>query len=330
MISIIIIGHNEGWRLSKCLSSISEIVKEYKDLNFEVLYVDSRSSDDSVERVKNVLGIKIYELSGKMNAAIARNVGAQESSGDILFFVDGDMELKPIFLNHALNEKGELKYDALTGHLDDYFYDIDGKFITASPRTYSNKIPIEIQKLKTNGGIFLIKKSIWCQLFGMKTKYKINEDIDLSIRLKKAGVITHRLPYLITNHHTIDYRNEKRMWKMLWAGNGFYPGLLFRDHFFNENVLKRIIRSEYTALLLLTFLLFLFVNRDIFKVVGAGYILLLALRTIIHTRKAKSGKNIIAYFFERYILQIFLDISFWIGFFFFYPQNSELKYKPLY
>lgn len=329
MISIIIIGHNEGWRLSKCLDSISEIVKEYKDLNFEVLYVDSKSSDDSIERVKKFLGIKIYELSGKMNAAIARNVGAQESSGDILFFVDGDMELKPNFLNHALNEKDELKYDALTGHLDDYFYDLNSEFIASSPRTYINTIPEEVQKLKTNGGIFLIKKEVWCKLDGMKTKYKVNEDIDLAVRLNRAGVITRRLPYLITKHHTIDYRNEKRMWKMLLAGNGFYPGLLFRDHFFNKDVLKRVVRSEYTALLLLAFMFSVMVNQYLFIFSGIGYFFLLVLRTMVYTRKANSKKNRFLYFFERFIFQIFLDISFWIGLLFFYPQNKELKYKAV-
>jgi hypothetical protein len=165
---------------------------------------------------------------------------------------------------------------------------------------------------------------------GMNTKYKINEDIDLAIRLNRAGVCTQRLPYLITNHHTIDYRNEKRMWKMLWAGNGFYPGLLFRDHFFNQDVLKRAMRSEYTALLLFLFLLSFFVDQNIFMVAGAAYFFVLAIRAIIHTRKAKSKKNSIPYFFERFTFQILLDFSFWVGFMFFYPQEIELKYKPLY
>lgn len=328
MISIIVIGHNEGWRLSKCIESISRIVEEYKEQKFEILYIDSRSKDNSIERAKKLPGIKIIKLSGKMNAAIARNIGALEANGDVLFFVDGDMELQPDFLNHALNKKGELKYDALTGHLDDYFYDIDGKFIAASPRTYSNKIPVDVQKLKTNGGIFLIKKKIWGQVHGMNTKFKINEDIDLAIRLSKAGIITHRLPYLVTNHHTIDYRNEKRMWNMLWAGNGFYPGLLFRDHLFNKDVLKRVIRSEYTALLLFVFLISI-VFGDLFMVTGISYIILLTARTVLHTRKANTKKNKIAYCFERFIFQFLLDISFWLGFLFFYPQENKLIYKVI-
>jgi len=72
----------------------------------------------------------------------------------------------------------------------------------------------------------------------MRNKYKRRQDLDLTIRLKRKGIQIIRIPYLAANHHTIDYRNEKVMWKMLLSGNGFYPGLLFRDYFFSKWILR--------------------------------------------------------------------------------------------
>jgi glycosyltransferase involved in cell wall biosynthesis len=329
MISIILVGQNEGWRLSKSLESAHNLKNVYPNYEFDIIYVDSRSTDDSLERVKSFPHTRVFEITGVTNSAIARNIGAKEAKGDILFFVDADMEIQQNFLQHALNDNGELKYDYLTGHLDDYFYTIDDEFIEWEPRTYRGQLPMEIQNLNSNGGLCIIKKKVWNAVGGMRNKYKRSQDLDLTIRLKNNGIKIIRIPFLAAKHHTIDYRNEKRMWKMLWAGYKFYSGLLIRDHFFNQDVLKRVIRSEYTALILFVLMLTFFMGQDLFLVAGTGYFLLLAIRTIIHTRKAKSKKNSIPYFFEQYLFQILLDISFWIGFLLFSPKNKNLNYNSV-
>ena len=53
---------------------------------------------------KNFNEVKIYIITGKFNAAIARNIGAKEAKGDV-FFIDGDMEILPDFLPLVYNEK---------------------------------------------------------------------------------------------------------------------------------------------------------------------------------------------------------------------------------
>ena len=63
MISFIIIGKNEGWRLEKCLQSIVSIVKQDKIVDYEIIYVDSRSTDDSIELAKQY-GAKAFLIKG--------------------------------------------------------------------------------------------------------------------------------------------------------------------------------------------------------------------------------------------------------------------------
>lgn len=328
MISIILVGKNEGWRLTKSLESCYKMISSYPEYSFEIIYVDSKSSDDSIERAKAFEGIRVFEIVGVTNSAIARNIGVKESRGEILFLIDADMEIEPKFLNHVLDKNNQLKFDYLTGHLDDYFYTVDGEFIEASPRTYKTEIPSNIQELDYNGGLCLINKSIWDRVDGMRNKYKRSQDLDLTIRLKKNGIKIIRIPSLAAKHHTVDYRNEKRMWQNLKQGYDYYAAMIFRDHLFNIDVIKRTLRSYYTAFLLIFLCLSLFtVNQSIVIYVALFYLIILFLRLIIHTKKAKSTKNKVLYFLERILLQFFLDISFWTGFLFFYPKNKSVQYK---
>ena len=100
-IGVVVIGRNEGARLKRCLESIvSEGVK--------VVYVDSGSTDDSVETARG-LGAEVVELDMSIPfcAARARNAGYQrlvESSPYVSFvqFVDGDCELIDDWLGFAV------------------------------------------------------------------------------------------------------------------------------------------------------------------------------------------------------------------------------------
>ena len=49
MISVVVIGRNEGERLSRCMERIHAALGV---LAHEIVYVDSRSTDDSVARAK--------------------------------------------------------------------------------------------------------------------------------------------------------------------------------------------------------------------------------------------------------------------------------------
>ena len=327
MISFIIIGKNEGKTIKLSIESVLNVIENSLFIESEILYIDSKSSDQTLKIVKSYRQIKYFELTGKCNAAIARNVGARESKGEVLFFIDGDMEIEPSFLSNALNEKEELNHDYLTGHLNDVFYNMDGQFIEKAPRTYTKSIPEKPEELNHNGGLFLIKKHVWNRAKGMRNKYKRSQDLDLTIRLKRMGIKIIRIPFLACNHHTVDYQNEKRMWILLWSGFGLYPAMIFRDHLFNFDVLKRVIRSNYTSLLLLLLILTLFINSFSILVSAIFYNIVLIFRVFIHSKNSKSTKNKFLLFFQLYIYQILLDISFWLGFLFFYPKNEMPHYK---
>ena len=86
MISVIVIGKNEGERLVACLKSIQTALSA---LAHEVVYVDSCSTDQSLQTAK-ALGARCFLLAEqKTTAGLGRFVGAKEARGEYLLFLDG-------------------------------------------------------------------------------------------------------------------------------------------------------------------------------------------------------------------------------------------------
>lgn len=248
-ISFIIIGKNEGWKLSNCLKSVFDTISNDSLDDYEVIYIDSKSTDDSLERVKRFPNVKTYVLTSECNAAIARNVGGQVVSGDVLFFIDGDMELVPRNFHLFFSKTDGLQHPFMSGNLLYHYYDAYWKPLVIASRPHY-QIENDI-KSATTGGMFLINKKIWDQIGGMKSYLRTGEDGDLGLRLAKKGILLLRKKELLVHHHTISYLSEMRKWTMLKNGAFlFSKSCLYRGNIINKYCWKRMIRHDYSMILL--------------------------------------------------------------------------------
>ncbi|WP_263360066.1 glycosyltransferase family 2 protein [Acidicapsa ligni] len=100
-LSVVIIGRNEGERLERCILSAQSIEGWSAK---EILYVDSGSTDGSLELAAK-LGARVLPLPpGPFTAARARNMGWQSATGKLILFLDGDTILNADFPVAALAE----------------------------------------------------------------------------------------------------------------------------------------------------------------------------------------------------------------------------------
>ena len=100
VLSAVVIGRNEAARLEACLRSVWGMVDP--GLALEVIYVDSGSTDESVQ-VAASLGAHVIQLnSARPTAAMGRNAGWRASRGSLVLFLDGDTVLHPEFVWRAL------------------------------------------------------------------------------------------------------------------------------------------------------------------------------------------------------------------------------------
>ena len=98
-IAVVIIGRNEGERLRACLTSV--LTMNYPRELVEVIYVDSSSTDSSVELARN-MGVRTIVLSGPTTAARGRNAGWTQTEAPFVLFLDGDTLLHPDFVASAI------------------------------------------------------------------------------------------------------------------------------------------------------------------------------------------------------------------------------------
>jgi glycosyltransferase involved in cell wall biosynthesis len=114
LLSVVIIGRNEGQRLINCIESVQNM----DDLggSVEIIYVDSNSNDGSPDKIRE-LGIQVVEVKPERPcAAVGRNAGWRIAQAPLVLFLDGDTLLNPQFVNEALKTLQDDSIAVVWGH----------------------------------------------------------------------------------------------------------------------------------------------------------------------------------------------------------------------
>lgn len=315
MISFIVIGRNEEKNLNRCFKSILTTI-DYNEIKYyEIIYVDSKSTDNSIEIAQSYKKIKVFRITGFCNAAIARNIGAKESKGSILFFIDGDMEIEKDFLANVLDKNMNLKYDFVSGQVIDIIKGVPAK------QRYSLKDSARIKKTQDAlGGIFIIKRQIWEAANGMRTKFTTGEESDLGFRLIKMGFTYTYKTNIISKHFTYQKNDIARLWRCIFNKAAFYLRCVFyRDHIFNKYMYCAMWKQDKTFILLTISIPLFFIFPNIWPAIFLTYIAAIFLRSIKQTNNISAFK-----YLPYYLVSDFLNILF---FFTFFPKNKSLRYQ---
>lgn len=90
-VSVIIPVYNGGDAFRRCLDALAST----DHASFEVVVVDDGSLDGSASLAQQQGCRVVCTDSPRSGPAVARNLGAQHASGDVLFFVDADVVVRP-------------------------------------------------------------------------------------------------------------------------------------------------------------------------------------------------------------------------------------------
>ena len=171
MISVVIPAYNEERVIGKLLKSLKDT--GYKD--YEVIVVDDGSTDNT-SKIARRLGARVIRGPHR-GVGIARNIGWKVAKGDIIVFLDADMEVKKDFFEKlvAWFEKG---YDAI-----DFVNILKNKdrilarlsFIRY--KMYLGKLPF----------VRAVKKKVLEDVGGYNPEYGHYDDWELALRVKDKG-----------------------------------------------------------------------------------------------------------------------------------------------
>lgn len=317
-LSFIVIGRNEGWKLRRCLESVQHCIRQNGYVRSEVLYVDSKSTDSSLDVAASFPGVRAFQVTGAQNAAIARNIGAAESSGDVLFFIDGDMEIQADFLPLVYSEEAGLTHPFVSGNWINVHY---ASFDTETPLARMEKTGMRKDKYQfTVGGLFLIERSVWFDAGGMRTKYRRSQDWELAFRLAAKGVFLLRKKEILAHHHTISpMLDNKRAWFFVLNGGRYFRAVIMRDHFFNRYQWAHFFKTHYT------FVLF-WLAAAAATATGQPFLMLtywLALPARSYLRKQRDPRTIVS----NLLMFTVYELGFLVAFLFFWPASPAIEYR---
>lgn len=95
-VSVIIPTKNEEKNIDRCLKTLKKLA--FGDL--EIIVVDNSSTDQTVQ-IAQKLGARVFQIGPERSAQ--RNFGAQKARGNLLFFLDADMEVEKKLIPEAVS-----------------------------------------------------------------------------------------------------------------------------------------------------------------------------------------------------------------------------------
>jgi len=212
-LAIVVIGRNEGTRLERSLRAAQGCADA-------LVYVDSASSDASVERARSQVD-RVVTLDGQtpLSAARARNAGfaaAQELLPNLALvqFVDGDCALEESWLSLART------------HLETHpeLGGVCGRRREWQPESsfWSRLLDFEwnapIGPVETFAGDVLVQTGAFLEAGGYDETLVAGEDPDFAARLRRAGWVLERIPAEMSSHDATGLRAGQWWARQIRAG----------------------------------------------------------------------------------------------------------------
>ena len=201
--SILIANYNNGKFFKDCYDSI--LLQEYT--NWETVIIDDRSTDNSVEIIKGIIGndsrFKIYENDANYGVGVTKSDLIEKATGDVCGYLDPDDIIKPKALKSAVevlqkNKDVVLTYSRLAKC--DENLNIISEFKSAMQIPNGQKdffnFPIQIAPFVS------FRRDIYMSTSKINPELKIAEDQDLYYKMYEVGKVQfiNQTDYLYRAH----------------------------------------------------------------------------------------------------------------------------------
>lgn len=186
-LSVLIPAYNEGKKIRENLEYINKILNLLK-LDYEIILINDGSKDNTLEESKKVKNIDILTYNKNLGKGGALKYGFQNSKGNLICFLDADLELDPSLINSFIKIINKKEADVIVGSKrhpkSKINYSLKRKFLSY---TY-NKFVKLLFRLKVNDtqtGIKLFKREVLERVFPKVSIKGYAFDLELLINADK-------------------------------------------------------------------------------------------------------------------------------------------------
>jgi len=221
-ISIIIVNYKSENLLENCLKALQ---KSLDGLSFEIILVNNGSENlELLRKISKKYNTKLINSEKNIGFGSACNLGAENTMGEFLFFINPDAEIiSP--LSKTLDHIKILKSDICGGNLINLsqkpqefscgsFFTLKtlffNKIINKSYKPWLSRLPVDVDWV--SGGAMIIKRDLFEKLNGFDKGYFMYlEDQDLCRRARKMCYNIKFLPDLLIKHHKDHTMNKYKL-----------------------------------------------------------------------------------------------------------------------
>jgi GT2 family glycosyltransferase len=220
LVSLIIPTRDQFEMLSRCISSI---IEKTSYPNYEIVILDNQSEEkgtiDYFQTVEKEEAVRVFHYDHPFNFSAINNYGVGKAKGDIIGFVNNDIEvISPNWLTEMVSHATRQKVGCVGAKL--YYPDeriqhagvilgIGGvaghshKYVHKSNPGYFSRLLLVQNLSAVTAACMVVRKSVFDQVGGFNESdlAVAFNDVDLCLRVKKAGYRNLWTPYAELFHH---------------------------------------------------------------------------------------------------------------------------------
>lgn len=239
-LSVIVPAYREGKHIAQNLRRLLTELDEL-GISYEVIVVSDGNTDDTVLEAESVVSskIKVVEYNVNMGKGYALRCGVSRSSGELITFIDADMELDPRYIKPFLAVMDGFDCDAVIGSKRHPMSSVHYPFFRRFQSSIYQLLIRLLFRLKlrdTQTGLKLFKRNVLEEVVPLLAIKRFAFDLELLVVARMLGYRKVMEAPIILNYRFESTVSPRAVWRILWDTAAIFYRLRILRHYTRQRV----------------------------------------------------------------------------------------------